>query len=560
MRRPIFRRYSTLVSWVFALLPLGAVGAAFIFPYGTALLSGRLGGAGKGAGVILGNPSFLPVAAFTVRQAALSTLTALALGLPGAWLFGVRRSGFSRLIRSLTSIPFAMPPILVVLGFVLFFGNAGWANRLWMIISGGGEGPLRILYKPSAIILAHGFYNFPLVIRLVGDGLMQAKRAYAPAAASLGASGFKTALTVLFPIALPSLLAASLLVFLYSFTSFAVVLVLGGGPAATTLAVEIYRYARISLDYAGAGTLALIETLIAGLALGGCLFFERKSRGITVSAAAGNPPEKRDALPAGTLGIIIYGLVIFFFILGPLLSVPVESFLYRPSRAALPHWSLGWWLSLGNRVLPALGRSLILAFLSATAACFLGILAAGAAKNAGPRSPAGSLLRFCSTAPLVSSGVVLGLGWILLYGRDHSRSLWALVVVHGVSALPFAFASISAGLNSLPENTLRAASAFGAGPVVRILTVELPLSFRRVRSAWGFAAAISLGELNAVLMLGMEEWETLPLLIYRAAGSYRFGLACAAGTLLIAACGGAFLLSEAGSSGAKSPNEEYHGY
>jgi thiamine transport system permease protein len=451
-----------------------------------------------------------------------------------------------------------MPPILVVLGFVLFFGNAGWANRLCMFLGGGDEGPLRILYKPSAIILAHGFYNFPLVIRLVGDGLIQAKRAYAPAAASLGASGLKTALTVLFPLALPSLLAASLLVFLYSFTSFAVVLVLGGGPAATTLAVEIYRYARISLDYSAAGTLALIETLIAGLAFGGYLFFERKSRGFAVNAAAGSPMEKREAPSAGTLGIIIYAAAVFFFIVGPLLSIPVESFLSRPSRAALPRLSLGWWLSMGNRILPALGRSLILAFLSASLASFLGILAAGAAKHAGPRSLTGTLLRLCSTAPLVSSGIVLGLGWILLYGREHSRSLGALVVVHGVSALPFAFASISAGLNSIPENTLRAASAFGAGPVLRILTVELPLSLRRVRSAWGFAAAISLGELNAVLMLGMEEWETLPLFIYRAAGAYRFGLACAGGTLLIAACAGAFLLSEAGSSG--SPGGKNHGH
>ncbi|MDR3160976.1 MAG: iron ABC transporter permease, partial [Spirochaetaceae bacterium] len=66
------------------------------------------------------------------------------------------------------------------------------------------------------------------------------------------------------------------------------------------------------------------------------------------------------------------------------------------------------------------------------------------------------------------------------------------------------------------------------------------------RSAWAFSAAISLGELNAVLMLGLEGWETLPLLVYRAAGAYRYGTACAAGTLLMACCAGAFLLSEAG--------------
>jgi thiamine transport system permease protein len=402
--------------------------------------------------------------------------------------------------------------------------------------------PLRILYKPSAIILAHGFYNFPLVVRLVGDGIFQARKNYAPAAASLGASGGMSALTVLFPLAFSSIAAASLLVFLYCFTSFAVVLVLGGGPAATTLAVEIYRYARLSLDYSSAGILALLETGIAGLAFLGYLYFEGKRKTLVDTAEAVPPMEgSRLSLPARG-GMAIYGLILAFFVLGPLFSVPLESFLYHPSRSALPVLSLRWWTGAGTGgVLPALGQSLLLALLSATLACILGALAAVSSRR--------PLIRLCATAPLASSGIVLGLGWISLYGRDHSRSLWALVTVHAVTALPFAYNSIAEGLKALPRHTLNAASVFGAGPVRRALTVVLPLSLTRIRSAWGFAAAISLGELNAVLMLGMEEWETLPLLIYRSAGAYRHGVACAAGTLLILCCTAAFLVSDPGFTG-----------
>jgi thiamine transport system permease protein len=455
-----------------------------------------------------------------------------------------------------------MPPILVVLGFVLFFGNAGWINRLLAgmgngIFPGifpGGGGPLRILYRPGAVILAHGFYNFPLVIRLVGDGLAGARKAYSPAAASLGASPLIGALSVLLPLSFPSLLAASLLVFLYSFTSFAVVLVLGGGPAATTLAVEIYRYARLSLDYQNAGVLALVETLIAGCAFGAYVFFDRKGRAAVPQDAPALEGDR--ARRGGVSGpprisprrvfVFLYALVILFFVLGPILSVPAESFLWKPSWAALPRPTLRWWLSLGDRVIPALGRSLLAAGLSASLACLLAILAAGAAKTAGKASPLAALIRLCAAAPLASSGIVLGLGFTVLYGREHARTLPALLALHAVTALPFAFSSVSEGLEGIAPNTANAAASFGAGPVVRILTVDLPMTFRRIRSAWGFAAAISLGELNAVLMLGMENWETLPLLIYRAAGSYRYGAACAAGALLLLACLGAFLLSEAG--------------
>jgi thiamine transport system permease protein len=498
------------------------------------------------------------VAAFTVKQAFFSTLCALALGLPGAWVLGTGRLRGSALIRGLSAIPFAMPPILVALAFVLFFGNAGWLNRIIaagreVFFPGRGQGTgggLRILYKPEAIILAHGFYNFPLVIRLAGDRLYQVRRSYASAAATLGAGGLKTALTILLPLSLSSILAASLLCFLYSFTSFAVVLVLGGGPAATTLAVDIYRYARISLNYPAAGFLALIETLIACGALALYLLF---SRG-TGLEEAGNVPaalERRDRSPLRFLLIGLYGLALIFFVAGPLLSVPLESFLSRATRAAAPEFSLRWWFSLQDRVLPALGRSLLLAFLSAGIACTLSVLAA--APGRGKNGFGSALIRLVTAAPLASSGIVLGLGWIILYGQEQVRSVWAVAIFHAVISLPFAYSSVSEGFRALPASTLAAASVFGAGPVRRLFTVIIPLAAPRIRGAWGFAAAISLGELNGVLMIGMEHWETLPLLVYRAAGAYRYGTACAAGTILLLCCAGAFLLSEMKLPGKKEP-------
>ncbi|MHB9291284.1 iron ABC transporter permease [Hollandina sp. SP2] len=534
--------------WVFALLPLVTVLVVFILPYGASIT----GALKKGEQGILPTASLIPTVVFTLRQALFSTLAALVLGLPGAWFLGNRGSPFSRVLWVISAVPFALPSILVVLGFVLFFGNAGWANRFCMALTGTKEGPLRILYKPEAIILAHGFYNFPLVIRLVGDGIHRIRKAYAPAAASLGASPLKTGLTVLFPMAVPSLMAAALMVFLYSFTSFAVVLVLGGGPAATTLAVEIYRYARISLDFHTAGILALLETSIAGIIFAGYLFFEKKAQALSPDIED-RPLETRGTW-MGTTVRILYALGILVLVLGPVLSILGESFLVRNSWAAAPSINLKWWRALGERSVPALFRSFILAFFAADLACILAMFAAGTAKYAERGvgfSFLGTLLWIFTTAPLASSGIVLGLGWIGLYGREHARSIWAVVVIHGVSGLPFAYHALSQGLKSVPVNTLNAASVFGAGPVRQMLTVALPLSAQRFRSAWGFSAALSLGELNAVMMVGLEDWETLPLLIYRAVGSYRYGTACVAGTLLILSCGFFFWVSQMGTEGKK---------
>jgi thiamine transport system permease protein len=537
------RRYSAV--WLLALLPILAAAFSFVLPYGASFFRAFSAG---GEISVWENTALLSITLFTLKQAFFSVLIALALGLPGAWFIGNSQSRFTPILRTLTAIPFAMPSILVVLGFVLFFGNSGWVNRIFAGLTGVGEGPFRILYKPQAIILAHGFFNFPLVIRLVGDGLGRARRAYAPAAASLGASPVQTAITVILPLAVPSLMSAVLLVFLYCFTSFAVVLVLGGGPASTTLAVEIYRYARIFLNYHNAGTLALIETLIAISLFLTYVFFGKKSRMIKTDVHERIETERKSAV--SRIIMVVYGLVIAFFILGPMLSIPLESLLFRPSRSADQVLSLRWWQSLGDTCIPALIRSLILAFCSASTACVLAFFAAGSVKLLEERGRGNSawanLVRFFAAAPIISSGIVLGLGWLILYGRNFSRTPAALVILHGVTALPFAFNFVSEGFRSLPARILNAASVFGAGPLRGLLTTALPLSLPRIRSAWGFAAALSLGELNAVMMLGMEGWETLPLYIYRAVGAYRYGTACAAGTLLILACAGCFFLSETG--------------
>lgn len=533
-------------------IPVAALCAVFVLPYGAAIRDGF-----SGLPAALADPAIRRVVGFTVVQAALSTAATLVLGLPGAWILGSGKFRGARALRALSSIPFAMPPILVVLGFVLFFGNAGWANRALMGLSGSTEPVLSILYRPQAIILAHAFYNFPIVLNMVGDSFFKARSAYGPVASSLGASGPTFFRTVLLPISAPAIAAAALLVFLYCFTSFAVVLVLGGGPAATTLPVEIYRAARISLDIPSAGSLALIETSVAVLAYAAYAAADRRAARLAGQGDDRARERGTEAPKGATTGMRIaaglYFALVAVLILGPILSVFAESGLSRSKSAALPTPTLKWWAQLGQSALPALVRSVFLAAGAATLSVALATLAALSAwgtraygtGRAGNRAFRSAVSAFC-IAPVASSGIVLGFGWLRFYGPSLARSIWAVALAHAVSALPFAYRAISEGFRSLPERTANASAVLGAAPGATALRVALPAAASRIRSAWAFSAAISLGELNAVLMLGLDGYETLPMLVYRAAGSYRFGAACAAGVLLALSCALAFALSDMG--------------
>ena len=199
--RPSTPAPTPTILW--AALPLGIIFLAVLLPYGAALKDAFQGDEGPAIVSAIRNPRLGRILAFTFQQAFGSTLVALALGLPGAWLIGAGRFKGAATIRALSAIPFALPPILVVLAFVLFFGNSGWANRIIMALTGLPEGPIKVLYKPSAILLAHGFYNFPIVLRLVGDSMARSRSAYARSAASLGSSPIRAAVTVLLPLSLP---------------------------------------------------------------------------------------------------------------------------------------------------------------------------------------------------------------------------------------------------------------------------------------------------------------------------------------------------------------------
>ncbi len=181
---------------------------------------------------------------FTLLQATLSTLASLAVALPGAYLIATYSFKGKRMILALSAIPFVIPSILVVLGFVIFFfGNNGFLNRALMTLFQLEEPPLKILYSFPAIILAHTFYNFPIIMSLVSSYWEHMDENCEAASWTLGANKVRTFFSITLPRLIPAIVSSASLVFLFCFNSFAIILVLGGGPQFTTMEVEIYRQA-----------------------------------------------------------------------------------------------------------------------------------------------------------------------------------------------------------------------------------------------------------------------------------------------------------------------------
>ena len=259
---------------VFYSLPFLFILFAFYFPLANLLISGV---SPSSLINIFSESYFKSVFIFTLKQAFFSAFFSMIPGLIGAYILVNFNFPFKNIIRSITLVPFVLPSIIVVLGFVLLFGNNGLINSAAMKLFNLEKPPFLILYSFKAIILAHVFYNSPLFIRIVSSAWERISGDIIEAAESLGASKLRVFITAVLPQILPPVIAAFSLIFILCFMSFSIILVLGGGPKFTTLEVEIYRLVRISMDIRAACSLSVLQSFVTLSFLFIYSFYQKKT-------------------------------------------------------------------------------------------------------------------------------------------------------------------------------------------------------------------------------------------------------------------------------------------
>lgn len=497
------------------------------------------------------------IAWFTIRQAFFSTLGSVVIGLPGAYLLAHYQFPGKKLLRAVSTIPFVLPPILIVLGFVIFYGNQGVLNRMLMNLFSLDRPPLRIMYSFTAIVLAHSFYNFPIILRSVGSYWEGLSDHYEQAAYSLGARRVRVFFSVTLPRLLPAIISASSLVFLFCFTSFAIILVLGGGPQFTTLEVEIYRQARTSLDYSSASVFALIS-LVFTLTL--LLFYNRLSRSQSSEGSLRKSVlTQRPTAVSSRVAILLYVVLSLVFLLSPLFSVVLRSFQAQTHRAGDVIWTLRWYRELlqppgrvmvGNSA-RAIGQSITIALLTVLFTTPLSLLFSYGTARISRRYA--SFFEVTMLLPMMISSIILGLGYYLityhLRGFGLARPHMLIVAAHVVITLPFIYRITSAQARQAYLSYAPAAYSLGSTPWQTFRRIELPLIKGSLYTGMVFVFALSMGEFNAALILSDSAIQTIPILMYRLIGAYNFFGACALGTILMVCSAAAFYLFDRSDTG-----------
>ena len=513
-------------AWPWALPVLVLLVPLLLWPLATILWRGLAPeGVPDAAAIadVLGDGYYWERLVFTTAQAVASTAVALLVGLPAAYVFAHIRFPGRAVARALVTVPFVLPTLVVALAFQQLAGPDGLLNDA---LAWFGLGPIEVVGTIWAILAAHVFYNVSIVIRLVAGVWANLDPRTEEAARLLGAGRWATLREVTLPALAPAIASAAALVFVFSFTSFGVVLVLGG-PGLDTLEVVIYRLAIRLVELPAAAVLSTVQIAATVAVLGAYSLLQRRTaRPLARRSERARP--LRDTSWAERVLALGVAVVLLLLIAAPLAALVHGAFTVGAAGSVTAANVARAFEDSGRlsfvEPVNAMRWSVTFAGGAALIAVVLGTLAATAIARS--RGRLAALADGLLMAPLAVPAVVLGFGFLITFNRgavDLRGSPWLIVIAHALIAYPFVLRAVLAVLRTLDPRLPEAARVLGASPLAVWRYVELPLAWRALLVGAGFAFVVSLGEFGATAVLQRREFATLPVAIYTSLG--RPGLA-----------------------------------
>jgi thiamine transport system permease protein len=479
---------------------------------------------------VLGRPRVHRVLWFTVWSAGTATLLSVLLGLPAA--FALHRLSWPgrRVVRAALLVPFVLPTVVVGVAFRQLLGESGPLGFL------GLDG------TAAGIVAGLVFFNVAVVIRTVGAAWESLDPRTGEAAAALGAGPLRVFSTVTLPALRSAIASAACVVFLFCATGFGVVLTMGG-LRYSSVETEIYLLTTNLLDLQAAAALSILQLVVVTVLLA-LAARVRVAGAVRRSLARPRRPRRGDVPVLVATGVLL-GLV----------AAPIATLVVGSLRSG-GHWTLANYRALdtpGTALLVPVTDALATSLRTAVDATWMALLLGGLVSVVVTRRSRGPVERRVRSVldgffmlPLGVSAVTLGFGFLITLGSFRDSPL-LVPIAQALVALPLVVRTLVPVLGGVDDRLRQAAASLGAGPLRQFLTVDLPVVWKPLLGAAGFAFTVSLGEFGATSFLARDEHPTLPVVIFRLIGhpgAMNYGMALAASVVLAAATAVVMLLVE----------------
>mgnify|MGYP000305113539 FL=1 len=462
---------------------------------------------------------------FSFGQALLSTVLSVFFGLLLARALFYQTFSGKKWLLKLMSLTFVLPVLVAIFGLIGIYGSSGWLAWFTNLLGMPWQGHI---YGLSGILIAHLFFNIPLAAQLFLQSLQSIPYQQRQLAAQLNLQGWQFVKLVEWPVFRQQCLPTFSLIFMLCFTSFTVVLTLGGGPQYTTLETAIYQAILFEFDLPKAALFAMLQFVF-------CLvLFSLTSRfsPSNQNGLSNSHPWFEKPKSAVKIFHVFVLLVFVFFLFSPVLNILISA-LNSPSLLTVWHNSQLW---------RALGYSLSIAPLSALIALMMAIALLLLSRRL-EWLHYQKIAQFIINAGMVILAIpilVLAMGlFLLLQEWDFSNvDLFAIVVFcNALSAMPFVLRILSAPFHNNMRYYENLCNSLGIVGWQRFYLIEWQTLRAPLRYAFALALALSLGDFTAIALFGNQEFTSLPHLLYQQLGNYRNQDAAVTAGILLLLCG-----------------------
>ncbi len=472
-------------------------------------------------------------------QAALSTIGSVMVAVPLSVVMARRYHWFGMtFLRLMTGLAFVIPTTVAASGLLAVWGRQGVINSILMAIS--DMTPLPLLELPSffglkAVVLAHIFFNAPLMIRIFLPRILSVPENHWRLARMTGMTPRDQFRYIEWPAIRAMIIPMMVLVFLFCFSSFSLVLMLGGGPAVTTLEVEIYAAIRIAYDFHLAVLLTMMQIAVAVIMLL-IMLCHPLMRQTMPQAVTSIKPSSIHILSSRSNLLKILDIICVLFLFS-LLILPILALFFKGLTGDL-------FIVLAEPVFwQALQNSLTIALTTACCVSFLAMMLAETRYQLGLiNSPtrwqivARLLLESSVMITLVIPSIVMGTAMFILlrsYADIFAIAPYLVLTANILMGLPVSYRLISGKWVLARQQDQHLRLAYGMNRRTSLRFLIMPVMGRDIGLIFGMVAAMSMGDLGVIALFSSSDFKTLPWLLYEQAGRYRTDEASATAVLLM---------------------------
>ena len=463
------------------------------------------------------------------KVAIAACVLSLILGVPLAYLYNMYEIKGRKTLQMLIILSSMSAPFIGAYAWVKLLGRAGVITKFIKAITGI---TIPSIYGFNGILLVLSLKLFPLVFLYVSGAMKNVDNSLLEASANMGISGAKRFFKVVLPLCMPSILAATLMVFMRAIADFGTPLMIGEGY--TTFPVIIYNeyVGEVGTNHNFASAIAVLAILIT---LGFFLIQRYLTNRNSFSMSAMHHIERTKAKPVMNILIHLYAYGLVAIALLPQVYLIYLSF--RKTNPGGEVFQPGFSLDsyryvfdrMGNTIWNTIricGSALILIIALAVLISYLTVRR---------RNVLNACIDTLSMVPYIIPGAVVGISLILAFNNPVLPLVGTatiMIVSMCIRRIPYTIRSSVAILAQIPLSIDEAAESLGAGKVKTLLKVTLPMMFSGVFAGAVMSWVTLITELSSSLLLYSFRTQTLNVAVYKAVGNGTDGRACALATIV----------------------------